>query len=179
VKGGVRVAAFSSGPIKRGSGAKVLLVGVISKQGQVEGVISGKIKTDGEDSTTTILKLVSNSRFRDQVKLIALNGVALAGLNVVDLNLIKSKRYDYVVLTRSRQRPFLLIRALRLNKGRSSRQEKLVMEHAKVEQRQTGGFYLRSSTEIPKGMVPGIFETLRLSHLISNGIATGESKGRI
>ncbi len=179
MKGGARIAAFSSGPIKRGSGAKVLLVGVISKQGQVEGILSGTIITDGEDSTQTILKLIESSRFGDQVKVIALNGVALAGLNVVDLNSVKSEGYDYTVLTRSKQRPSLLIKALRLNKGKGTRQEKLVMEHAKVKQRQTGGFYLRSSTVIPKGVVPEIFEALRLSHMVSNGISTGESKGRI
>lgn len=179
MKSGARIAAFSSGPIKRGSGARVLLVGVVSKQGKVEGIVSGAIRTDGQDSTGKILKLVSGSRFRDQVKLIALNGVALAGLNVVDLKRLKSKGYDYVVLTRNRQRPSLLVKAIRLNKGRNSAQERLVAEHAKAEQLKTKGFYLRSSVAVPKNIVPEIYESLRLSHLISNGVSTGESKGRI
>jgi endonuclease V-like protein UPF0215 family len=145
----------------------------------VEGIVAGKIKTDGEDSTATILKLVAESRFRDQIKLMALNGVALAGLNVVDLKAIRAAGYDYMVLTRSRQRPNLLIRAIRLNKGKGSKQEPLVREHAKVKQREIGGFYLRSSAPVPKGMMIQAFDALRLSHMISSGISTGESKGRI
>lgn len=179
IKTGARVAAFSSGPIKRGSGAKVLLVGIVSKQGRVEGILSSRIKTEGEDSTATIIKTISGSRFRDQVKMVALNGVALAGLNVVDLERLRSSGYDYVVLTRNRQRPSLLIKAIRIRKGRNSLQERLVVEHAKSEQRKVGGFYVRSSIPVPKGMISEIFESLRLSHMISNGISTGESKGRI
>ncbi|MDE1865643.1 MAG: DUF99 family protein [Candidatus Micrarchaeota archaeon] len=179
MKPGARIAAFSSGPIKRGSGAKVLLVGVVSKQGQVEGILSGRIRTDGDDSARTIEGLVSGSRFRDQVKIVALNGVALAGLNVVDLKHLKSKGYEHVILTRSRQRHSLLIRAIRLNKGRNTNKERLVREQAEIRQLRAGDFYIRASTALPKVMVREIYEALRLSHMISNGISTGESKGRI
>ncbi len=134
MKRGARIAAFSSGPIKRGSGAKVLLVGVVARQGQVEGILSGRIMTDGDDSTKIMLKLVSGSRFRDQVKLIALNGVALAGLNIVDLGLLKQRGYEYAVLTRYRQRPSLLIRAIRLNGGKNTEKERLVNEQAAIGQ---------------------------------------------
>jgi uncharacterized protein len=179
VKAGARIAAFSSGPIKRGSGAKVLVVGVVSKQGKVEGILSGKITTDGSDSTGKILKLIENSRFRDQVKLIALNGVALAGLNVVDLKEIKSKGFDFVVMTRYRQRHSLLLKAIRLNEGRNTAKERLVREQARIDQLRSSDFYTRASITVPKPMVSEIYEALRLSHMISNGISTGESKGRI
>ncbi len=179
MKRGARIAAFSSGPIKRGSGAKVLMVGVVAREGKVEGILSGRITTDGSDATRTMAKLIESSRFRYQVKAVALNGVALAGLNVVDLKALGKQGYDYLILTRYRQRPSLLVRAIRLARGGGKEKERLVAEHAAARQRKEEGFYTRASFRVPKGMVAEAYGALRLSHLISNGVSTGESKGRI
>jgi endonuclease V-like protein UPF0215 family len=179
VKPGARIAAFSTGPIKRGSGARILMIGVIAREGKVEGILSGKIRTEGSDATATMARLIAGSRFKEQVKAIALNGVALAGLNVVDLEALESKGYEYIVLTRYRQRPSLLIKAIRLREGKNPEKETLVAAHAAVKQCKTGGFYYRSSVPLSPNLVAAAYEALRLSHLISNGISTGESKGRI
>jgi endonuclease V-like protein UPF0215 family len=155
------------------------MVGVIAREGKIEGILSGMIKTDGTDATERMAGLIRKSRFADQVKAVALNGVALAGLNVADLKELKARGYDYIILTRSKQRPSLLIRAIRLAEGKNSTKEALVKAHAAVKQRNMGGFYYRSSVPVPKPMIREAYEALRLSHLISNGVATGESKGRI
>jgi endonuclease V-like protein UPF0215 family len=184
LKPGIRIAAFASGPIgKRGSTGKTIVVGVIWRDNIMEGLLSGKVEIDGSDSTKLITSLLSKSRFSDQVKLIALNGVALAGLNVVDINAIQKKlKTTTIIVTRNRQRAKELINAIELHASAKTRKEKinLVKEQATIRLRSSEGFYFRSQAKsMPKYLVIESAAALRAAHIIASGIAMGESKGRI
>jgi hypothetical protein len=183
VKSGIRFIAIASGPIDR---RKSLMVGVIGRDGVIEGVLSDRIETDGNDATGRIIRMVRKSRFREQVRIVAMNGIALAGLNVVDIpKLEKALGVKAVVLTRGMPRPMKLIRALkefqRITKTDVKERIGLVREQAKIRPIMVGGFHLQSTVEEGeiKRVAGTAYEMLRIAHLIARGVETGESKGRI
>lgn len=182
MKGGIRIAAVATGPATKGKDS--LVVCVIMRGGVIEGVLSTSAMTDGTDSTRKIISMIRRSRFREQVKLIALNGIAIAGLNVVDIRrAAKSLKVDFAVLTRHRPRKALLLKALKsLSEQTGTDTEervKIVKEMAGLEFAKVGGFFVQSSAEVTENLATLVFEALRISHLVARGVATGESKGRV
>jgi hypothetical protein len=133
-----------------------------------------------------ITRMVRASRFKEQVRIVALNGIALAGLNVVDIpRLEKALKIKVAVLTRGKPRPRLLVRALNGFSRISGKDVKeriaLVRDRAKIKPVKAAGFYLQSTVEKGEmGSVAGsAYGMLRIAHLIARGVETGESKGRI
>ena len=191
MKSGIRIAAAASGPIK---GRKsTLLVIVVYREGIVEGVLSDKIGVDSSDSSKKIISRIRRSRFKDQVKVLALNGIALAGLNVVDVHSVsKALGVEFIILTRKKPHKDLLIKAVERIKGESKEGTKaaiaakrdigLINGVGMLQIKKINGFYAQSSLDLGKsdsGLVMSAFEALRIAHLIANGVETGESKGRI
>ena len=191
MKSGIRIAAAASGPIK---GRKsTLLVIVVYREGIVEGVLSDKIGVDSSDSSKKIISRIRRSRFKDQVKVLALNGIALAGLNVVDVHSVsKALGVEFIILTRKKPHKDLLIKAVERIKGESKEGAKaaiaakrdigLINGVGMLQIKKVNGFYAQSSLDLGKGdsgLVMSAFEALRIAHLIANGVETGESKGRI
>lgn len=183
MKSGIRFVAVASGPISK---SRALMVGVIGRDRVIEGILSERIETDGDDATEKIIRMVRKSRFREQVRAVALNGIALAGLNVVDVpKMEKTLKIKTVVLTRGMPRPSKLILALnrfsKTNKRDVRDRIALVKEQAKTTTVKVGGFHLQSAIE--KGEISKfantVYEMLRVAHLIARGVETGESKGRI
>jgi hypothetical protein len=191
MKSGIRIAAAASGPIK---GRKsTLLVIVVYREGIVEGVLSDKIGVDSSDSSKKIISRIRRSRFKDQVKVLALNGIALAGLNVVDVHSVsKALGVEFIILTRKKPHKDLLIKAVERIEGESKEGTKaaiaakrdigLINGVGMLQIKKINGFYAQSSLDLGKsdsGLVMSAFEALRIAHLIANGVETGESKGRI
>ncbi len=196
IKPGARIIAITSGPIarKRGGkqpGADTLAIGIIGRKGAIEGVLSCYIECDGSNATREILRMISKSRFKEQIKIIALNGIALAGLNVVDVGLLEKKlKVDVIIITRDKPRPSKLLDAIEAyrsesttgKRNRGADEKRLLVEKAnarKVFHEQ--GLYIQTRKEIGdvRSSIAQCFELLRLSHMIARGVKTGESKGRI
>ena len=191
MKSGIRIAAAASGPIK---GRKsTLLVIVVYREGIVEGVLSDTIGVDSSDSSKKIISRIRRSRFKDQVKVLALNGIALAGLNVVDVHSVsKALGVEFIILTRKKPHKDLLIKAVERIRRESKEGTKaaiaakrdigLINGVGMLQIKKVNGFYAQSSLDLGKsdsGLVMSAFEALRIAHLIANGVETGESKGRI
>ena len=188
MKGGVRIAAITTGPIGRGggrkSGGKVLLVCVVGTLNGIEGVLSTSVTIDGDDATGKIIRMIKGSRFSDQVKVVALNGVAMAGLNVVDTGKLgAASKSEVLVITRHRPRPALLMRALRAMERDIGMPVKERVELLKKQEKSTmvDGFYVQSRMGVAevKRILGKSVDLMRLSHLLSSGISRGESNGRI
>ncbi len=192
MKNGIRIAAAASGPIR--GRKETLLVIAIYREGSLEGVLSGSIGVDSSDSARKIVSIVGRSRFKEQVKLIALNGIALAGLNVVDIRRVRKELgTSFLILTRKKPHKELLIDAIDKRadyraKGSKKqhvedRRKKAIIEDiGKLPVQKLMGFYVQSDMDISKenkSVVSAAFEALRIAHLIANGVETGESKGRI
>ncbi|MGC8537358.1 MAG: DUF99 family protein, partial [Candidatus Micrarchaeia archaeon] len=159
MKSGIRIAAAASGPIKGRN--STLLVIVIYREGIIEGVLSEHIGVDSSDSSKKIISRIKASRFRDQVKVLALNGIALAGLNVVDVYAAKKALgVGFIILTRNKPHKVLLIDAVERMRSENRAGAKtaaiakraidLINNVGKLPIKKIGGFYAQSSLDLGK-----------------------------
>ncbi len=183
LKQGARILAIDDSFFRKGDKDN-LLVGIIGRMGVVEGVISFRVSVDGDDATRKIIRRTTASRFSDQIRLIALNGVAVAGLNIVDLE-EASKRLGMPVVNIVRRKPHSseLAKAIRLRGKDSERKLALLQRlNASFTTKRMNGFYVQCAGAEPKELsklLPEAVSLLRLAHFVANGVATGESRGRI
>jgi endonuclease V-like protein UPF0215 family len=182
MKEGIRTIGIASGPIGRKS---TVVFGIIIRSGIIEGALSTRVDVNGCDGTRKILHMISRSRFKAQIKAIALNGIAIAGLNIIDVKKLEDKLGIRVfVITRKKPRVAKLVHALEkfsaANGLESGAQVKIIKDFSKNNPRRLGAFYVQgSSIDDAKNIAPMLFEAVRASHIIARAAAAGESKGRI
>lgn len=81
----MNVIGFDDGPFPREHRGDVLLVGVVCSGTRVDGIVSGRIRRDGADSTRKMIELVRRSQFGQHLQAVMLQGIAVGGFNVVDI----------------------------------------------------------------------------------------------
>jgi endonuclease V-like protein UPF0215 family len=100
----VRVLGIDDSPF-RFSDEDVLVVGALVRlPNYLESVMKTEVKVDGSDSTQRLIDMVSRSRYADQIEAIMIDGIALAGFNVVDIERLSSEAKTPVI-TITRDRP--------------------------------------------------------------------------
>jgi endonuclease V-like protein UPF0215 family len=171
------------GRLRRGD---VRIVGAVFARARLEGVVSSTVRRDGVNSTHEIARLVTATKFAPQLQLIMLQGIALAGFNVVDLRALHD-RTGRPVLVVARQAPDLarIRRALLDHVRGGARRWRLIEAAGPMEK--VGRVWVqraglsRSQAESVlaatclHGNVP---EPLRVAHLIAGGVTAGQSRGR-
>lgn len=91
IKKEIRIIGFDDSPFSF-SDKKTFLIGVVCRGGrQIDGVVTTRIKVDGNDSTRRITECVKKSRHYDQLRVIMLDGITFAGFNVVDIEKLREK----------------------------------------------------------------------------------------
>ena len=78
------VVGFDDAPFAREHRGDVAVVGTVYAGLRLEGVLVGRVRRDGANATEVLARLVTGSKFR-QLQLILLQGIAVAGFNVVDV----------------------------------------------------------------------------------------------
>lgn len=183
IKKGIRILAIDGSAFGKRDGDS-LVVGVIGRGDEVEGVLSFRVDADGADATKKLIDAAGRSRFSDQIRLVAIHGITLAGLNIVDITHV-SKMLEVPVVGVVRKKPDrnALERAVRASKNNAERKLEVlkgIRENAKTVRR--GGFYFQC-VGIPEKDLREVSDSairlLRLAHLIASGVRTGESKGRM
>jgi endonuclease V-like protein UPF0215 family len=177
---------FDDGPFprERRSG-QVLLVGAVCARTRLDGLLSAQVDRDGSDANQVICRLLTGSQFDRHVRAVLLNGIAVAGFNVIDIHgLAGELRRPVLVVARRRPRLDKIRRALNLL--RDGEQKWSLIERAGPME-PVGGLYLqRAGLSLAEardlltattlhGKLP---EPLRLAHIIAGGIVTGTSRGR-
>jgi len=102
----LNVIGFDDGPFRHEHRGNVLLVGAVCSDTRLDGVVSGRIRRDGTDSTRRIVELIENSQFGEHVRAVMLQGIAVGGFNVVDVHGL-SAALEVPVLVVTRRRPDL------------------------------------------------------------------------
>ena len=183
MKTGVRILALACAPLKK---RDTLLVGIIAKDNIIEGIVSSKVQVNGTDATKRIIALINKTRFGEQVRLVAVNGIGIAGLNVLDVGeLRKRTKTELISVTRGKPHPEELVTALRSFSKRSGEKVgeriELVSGVRKLNEFRLKGFYLQTSLEKADAarFVERSFHFLRMAHIIASGVTSGESRGRI
>lgn len=167
------------------------LIGTMFRGGnEIEGVIRRDITVDGFDVTDTVLDMVTESRHRDQIQVVILDGITFAGFNIVDIHEI-AETADVGVIAVSRNQPDLdRIRnglehvdrpkkRLEIIKNTGDAREHhsdngvIYFQHSGISEEQTHEVLEVSRR---RGLIP---EPVRVSHMIAGALKNGESKGRV
>jgi len=180
------VVGFDDGPfVREPRRGTVLLVGAVCARTRLDGVISGRVRRDGVDATARMAELVQRSHFDRHVRAVLLNGIAVAGFNVVDIHaLAETLARPVLVVARRPPRMEKIRDALALLRG--GRRKWALIERAGAMEPVRGVYVQRAGLTLVEardllaattlhGNLP---EPLRLAHLIAGGVVTGASRGR-
>ncbi|MBL8541887.1 MAG: DUF99 family protein [Betaproteobacteria bacterium] len=180
------VIAFDDAPFAREHRGNVLLVGAVFAGLRLEGVVTGAVRRDGRNATRVIASLIAKSRFRQQLHAVLLQGIAVAGFNVVDLAALH-REVALPVLVVARRKPDLTaIRRALLDHVRGGARKWRLIERAGPMEAIGGLWVQRTGISsqaaekllarlTPRGRLP---EPIRTAHLIAGALAPGESRHR-
>ncbi len=185
----VHVLAVDDAPFRFDS-ETAMVVGVVMRlPNYLEGVLRSECEVDGEDANVVLETMVQGSRFKRQLKAIMVDGVALGGFNIVDIDALHEAT-GIPVITVTRDPPDLgrMESALRRHFPDWEGRVKVLRRH-ELHEIGTGhkpilvslaGLDIDEAKEIlMKSIVRGaVPEPLRVAHIIASGLAKGESKGR-
>ena len=180
------VVGFDDAPFAHEHRGDVRIVGAVCCRTRLDGVLSSRVRRDGANATDALIALVAGSKFREHIRAVLLQGIALAGFNVVDIRRL-SATLDVPVVVAVRRNPRLgMVRAALFDRTPGgARKWKLIekagpltaigplwIQHIGLSALDAAAL-LRATTL--HGNVP---EPLRLAHLIAGGVTTGQSRGR-
>jgi hypothetical protein len=155
----------------------------------LEGVLRSECQVDGDDANPVLERMVNGSRFKRQLKAVLIDGAALGGFNVVDIDALH-RCIGLPVITVTRDPPDLEEMEAALRKHLPDWERRLeVLRRKELHKVETGhkpilisvaGTSLDEADELLKksivrGAVP---EPLRVAHIVASGLAKGESRGR-
>lgn len=164
----------------------VLVVGTLFARERLDGVLSTSVRRDGNNSTDKLIEMLGGARAYPQLSAIFLQGIALGGFNVIDIQRL-SRELERKVLVVARKKPNLTsIRRALLENVPGGRKKWLLIERAGpmepcarvwVQRAGLGLDEARALVTLHQrhGTLP---EPLRVAHLVAGGIARGESSGR-
>ena len=91
IKSEIRVLGIDDGKFIPHTQGDVLVVGVVFRGGcSIDGVMHTKVTIDGLDATEKLTQMINGSPHRHQLRIVMLNGVTLAGFNLVDIQTLNS-----------------------------------------------------------------------------------------
>ncbi len=167
-----------------------IVIGVVMRGGQyLECVLKRQISIDGDDATFVCKDIIEKSRHRKQLKAMLLDGIALGGFNVVDIEKIYNDT-NLPVITITRDEPDFTKIKKALQKNFTDWKKRFdLMKNGKIYKIKTkhnpiyvkcSGINIEEAKEIIKlstirGVIP---EPIRVAHLIASGITRGESYGK-
>jgi endonuclease V-like protein UPF0215 family len=102
----VNTIGFDDGPFARDHRGDVLLVGAVCSRTRLDGVVTGRVRRDGADATRRMVEIVRGSQFAGHIRAVMLQGIAVAGFNVVDVRRL-SDELSVPVLVLMRRPPDL------------------------------------------------------------------------
>jgi len=184
----VRILGIDDSPFKFKDKHALVVGALVRVPDYLESVMRTEVAVDGTDATEKLVELVLRSRYKDQIKAIMLDGIAVAGFNVVDIEkLCTSTGVPVVTVTRDRpdfdkmrealttyfddwRKRFEIITRLELRKVQT--------EHKPVYVCSCGGDHRELDALVRLSTVRGaIPEPIRMAHLIASAMVRGESYG--
>jgi endonuclease V-like protein UPF0215 family len=180
------VVGFDDAPFGPDHRGDIPVVGAVFAGLRLEGILCGHVRRDGANGTDRLVRLVATSKFARQLQLVLLQGIALAGFNVIDIAAL-NRVLDLPVLVVVRRRPRLekVRRALLARVPGGARKWELIARLGPVEPVagvfvQRAGLTLEEAARVIRRLAvhSHIPEPLRTAHLIAGGLALGQSRGR-
>lgn len=172
-------------PFVREHRGDVAIVGTVCTRGRLDGVLTSKVRRDGVDSARRIAAMLRGSHFDEHVQAVVLQGIALAGFNVVDLEALSAAIARPVLVVARREPDMAAVRSALLKLRGGAKKWALVQRAGAMEPLagvwvQRAGLTAREATQlVEQSRVHGALpEPLRLAHLIAGALGRGYSRGR-
>ena len=184
IKPEIRVLGIDDGAFLPRTEGTVDVVGVVYRGGYwLDGVMRTEVEIDGTDATEKIAFMIKSSPHYKQLRVVMLNGITLAGFNVVDIQWL-FKEINLPVVTVTREEPNLAEIKLALenlpehekrwqaieNAGEISQvytrndEEAVCMQVAGISKSDAEKILKKTST---RSNIP---EALRVAHIIASGL---------
>ena len=185
IKPEARILGIDDSPFDKFKDAKTLIIGTFFRGGSsLDGVMTTTVTVDGNDATAKIGAMVKKSKFYVQLQAIMLNGIAVGGFNVIDIQQLNIKtKIPVIVVMRGfpevgKMKSTLLKLGMK-NKVGFIEKAGRICKAGKVYI-QISGCSLETARELLKVSCTRshIPEPIRAAHLIAAGIKLGESKGK-
>jgi endonuclease V-like protein UPF0215 family len=169
---------------------RALVVGVVVRlPSYVEGVMRTWCEVDGTDANDVLSEMVLKSRFREQIKLAMVDGIALGGFNVIDISALHQRTdVPFATITRDPPDMHAMENALRSHFSDWEKRiatiqmhplRELKTDYKSIHIAQVGMPPEEAEELIRRSTVRGALpEPLRIAHLIATAMETGESRGR-
>lgn len=87
----IRAIGFDDAPFVRRAKQPVSVAGVVCAGTRFEGMLWGEVEPDGWNATDVLCQMLTNSKFLPQLHVVLLDGLSLAGFNVIDLPFLAAK----------------------------------------------------------------------------------------
>lgn len=173
-------------PFARAYTGPVPVVGAVFADRRFDGVLLAAVEKDGTDATDVLAATITGSRFDEHIQLVLLQGLTLAGFNVVDAVALH-ERLARPVLVVARRLPdrTAIRRALETRIAGGTAKWRVIERLGAMEP--CGGVYVQrvglsvaEAVQVVQrlalhGRIP---EPLRVAHLIAGAIGRGASRGR-
>ncbi|RLF29032.1 MAG: hypothetical protein DRN08_00890 [Thermoplasmata archaeon] len=167
-----------------------LVIGVVMRGGEyLECVLREQVAVDGNDATHVCCEMIKNTRHRRQLRAVMIDGVALGGFNIVDIDEIHQVT-GVPVITVTRDKPdFEKIKAA-LKKNFDDWRDRwetmsagmlhiVETKHSPIYVKCSGLSIEKAKKIINLSTIRGVIpEPIRVAHLIASGISKGESYGK-
>ena len=181
----IRILGIDDSPFEKFKKGKVLVVGTVFRGGDwLDGMLSTKVTIDGDDSTDKLILMINKSKFKTQLRAIVINGIALGGFNVIDLEKLSKKTRIPVIAVVRRMPDFRKIEKTLDKLGMKSKY-KLIQNAGTPLKFRKVYFQFKGTTEQDAREILRIScthsfipEQIRAAHLIASGIVEGQSRGR-
>lgn len=185
IKKEIRVIGIDDSPFDKHRKDKVMVIGVVFRGGLfLDGVLTTKVNIDGDDATTKIIDMINKCKYKLQLQCIFLDGIAVAGFNVIDIKKLNKKtRLPVIVIIR--RNPNIEKIKKTLIKIRQENKIELIEKAGPIKKVgeiyiQLTGLSIEKAKELLKltctrSLIP---EPIRIAHLIASGITYGESRGK-
>lgn len=168
----------------------VLVLGVVTRgTSYVEAVLSTRAAVDGLDATEKLIELVGRSRFHEHLEAVFLNGIAVGGFNVVDVDAL-AKAVGSPVIAVTRDRPDFAKMKAALEKHVADWEPRWrLLDEARIRPLRNGEYTVWATfagcdeaeatrLTVKATSVGAIPEPVRLAHVIASGVVRGESRGK-
>ena len=181
----IRAIGFDDAPFIRHANKPVAVAGVVCSKTRFEGMLWGNVKIDGWDSTEKLAQMLLSSKFYPQLHLVLLDGISMGGLNLVNLPYLARQLNLPCVAVMRKIPKFAKMRAAISLLPHPEKRLQLLAQAGEIHVYPPFYFQvcgltaeltqriLQSLTD--NGNVP---EALRLAHLITSAVMTGESGKR-
>lgn len=189
MKSQIRILGIDDSPFKFGD-KNTLVIGVVMRvPSYIEAVLKTEVEVDGKDASDKLAEMINSSRYKEQLKLVMLDGVALGGFNVVDINELHEK-VGLPIVTITREKPNLKAMENALREHFENWRERLDIikkgellpletKHKPIFVKFVGMEFEELKRIIELSTVRGALpEAIRVAHLIATGVTVGESYGR-